>query len=99
LAYHADQRAYLGLGILLQKDGRSEDSKKILEEGVRRYPHDGPLHICLGISLMNMERYEDALKQMLPFKKSRQALGYIADCYQALNDYKNAALFRDQIEK
>ena len=99
LTYHTDQRAYLGLGILLQKDGRSEDSKKVLHEAVRRYPHDEPLHICLGISLMNLGMYEEALKQMLPFKKSRQALGYIADCYQALNDYENAAVIRGQIEK
>jgi radical SAM superfamily enzyme YgiQ (UPF0313 family) len=99
LAYHSDQRAYLGLGILLQKDSRSEESRKVLEEGVRDYPHDEPLHICLGISLMNLRRYDEAIRQMLPYKNSRQARGYIADCYQALKDHKNTAAFQDQIEK
>lgn len=98
LSHHPDQRAYLGLGILLQKSGLSSDSRRVLEEGVRHFPQDEHLNICLGISLMNLERYEEALAQMLPFKHSRQAIGYIAECYQALKNHEKAAIFRGRIK-
>ena len=98
LGYHPDQRAYLGLGIIIQKEGRFEDSLAVLEAGVRHYPQDEHLNICLGVSLMNLKRIDEALAQMLPFKHSRQAKEYIANCYQAMNDHETAAVYRGNIK-
>ena len=97
LTYYPDQRAYLGLGIILQKGGRPGDSRKILEEGVRHFPQNEHLNICLGVSLMNQGRFEKALAVMRPFEHSRQALGYIAECYKALDDHETAARFRGKM--
>jgi len=97
LMYYPDQRAYLGLGIILQKGGRPGDSCEILEEGLRHFPQNEHLNICLGVSLMNQGRFEKALSVMRPFEHSRQALGYIAECYKALDDLETAARFRGKM--
>ena len=96
LGYHPDQRAFLGLGIILQKGRRFEDSHAILKEGVRHYPQNEHLNICLGISFMNLARFDEALAQMLPFKHSHQAKEYIANCYQTMNDHEKAAAYRGE---
>ena len=99
LSYHPDPRAFLGLGILLQKGGRPGDSLPVLEEAGKLFPQDEHIGICMGISLMNLGRFEEALVRLLPFKHVQQALGPIAGCYQALNDFENAALFRGRMKK
>ena len=84
LSYHPDARAYLGLGLLLQKAGRFEASTKLLGEGTGHFPADEQLNVCLGVSYMNLERYEDALNCFEPFGHSKQAQGFIQACRQAL---------------
>ena len=61
LEYAPDHRAYLGLGIIMQKQGRFSESLEMLDEGLRHFPESDDLHISKGVSLMNLERYEDAL--------------------------------------
>ena len=53
LEYAPDHRAYLGLGILYQKQGDYDDSIKILSEGLKFYPDSEHLKQCLKISYMN----------------------------------------------
>ncbi len=84
LSYHPDARAYLGLGLLLQKAGRFEASAKLLGEGAGHFPADEQLNVCLGVSYMNLERFEDALGCFEPFGHSKQAQGFIQACRQAL---------------
>lgn len=92
LAYHPDSRAYLGLGIGLQKQGRDAESRAILAEGLSRFPEDAHLNICLGITYMNLGEYRRALEMLLPFAES--AGRYIADCYEALGDRERAGRYR-----
>jgi radical SAM superfamily enzyme YgiQ (UPF0313 family) len=81
LSYHPNQRAYLGLGILMQKQKKYEESVRILSEGVERFPKSETLAICLGISYMNLGRYEEALDCFLRVPDSSDALKYAAMCY------------------
>ncbi len=53
LKYAQDHRAYLGLGILSQKQGNYDASIKILSEGLKFYPESMHLKQCLDISNMN----------------------------------------------
>ena len=53
LEYAPNHRAYLGLGILNQKQGDYEASVKILSEGLKIYPENEHLKQCLEISYMN----------------------------------------------
>lgn len=62
LSYYPNQRAYLGLGILKQKQEKYEESVRILSEGINQFPESESLATCLGISYMNLGSYEEALK-------------------------------------
>ena len=84
LAFHPDARAYLGLGMQLQKAGRFEASVGVLNEALEHFRDDAQLHICLGVSCMNLERYADALRYLEPFGHLEQAQRFLQICRQAL---------------
>ncbi len=86
LGYCPDHRAYLGLGIIKQKNRKYEESIRILSEGIRYFPDSESLNVCLGISYMNLGRFDRALSYLLKFPDSKEALPYIAGCYRALGD-------------
>ena len=88
LSYHYNQRAYLGLGIIKQKHGEYEESVRILSEGMKQFPESESIATCLGISYMNLGKYEEALKCYCKFPDSREVLQYTAACYRALGDFE-----------
>jgi len=93
LDYHPDHRAYLGLGIIRQKNGEYEGSVRLLSEGVEYFPHSEPLNMCLGISYMNLGEYEKALPCFLKFQNSKDAVHHIASCYKALGNFEKESAF------
>jgi len=98
LSYHHNQRAYLGLGIIKQKRGEYEDSVKLLSEGMEHFPESEPIAMCLGVSYMNMGRYEEALGCYASFPDSPQVLKYTAACYRALGDSEKESSVLRRIE-
>jgi tetratricopeptide (TPR) repeat protein len=86
LSYYPNQRAYLGLGIIRQKQRNYEDSLRILSEGVSQYPDDESLVTCLGISYMNLNRFKEAREVFQKLSDSPNVLPYISACYRALGD-------------
>ncbi len=95
LSYSPNQRAYLGLGILLQKEHKYEESIEILIEGINRFPESESLGTCIGVSYMNLGRFEEALKHFLRFPKSVEALKYAATCYRLIGDVeKESAILK-----
>ncbi|MFZ0724457.1 MAG: radical SAM protein [Desulfobacterales bacterium] len=84
LSFHPDVRAYLGLGIVLQKAGRHAEARDILLEAVSRFPGHKHLAIALGVSLMNLNQFDHALTCLLPHRQDRQVKGYLKECYRAL---------------
>jgi radical SAM superfamily enzyme YgiQ (UPF0313 family) len=97
LAYSPHPSAYLGLGILNQKKSAYDDSIKILSEGLRYFPDNEPLNICLGVSHMNIGDFNTALSMFLKFQHSKQALRLIVDCYRELNDNENASVYHQKL--
>jgi anaerobic magnesium-protoporphyrin IX monomethyl ester cyclase len=97
LAYSPHPSAYLGLGILNQKKSAYDDSIKILSEGLRYFPDNEPLNICLGVSHMNIGDFSTALSMFLKFQHSKQALRLIVDCYRELNDNENASIYHQKL--
>ncbi|MBW2614972.1 MAG: cobalamin-dependent protein [Deltaproteobacteria bacterium] len=93
LDYHPDHRAYLGLGIIRQKNGEYEGSVRLLWEGIKYFPHSEPLNLCLGISYMNLGEYDKALPYFLKFQDSKDAVYHIAGCYRALGDFEKESDF------
>ncbi len=98
LNYHPDSRAYLGLGILNQKKRAYHESVQILSKGVEHFPDNEQLSLCLGISHMNLGAFETALSFFLKFQHSKQALGFIINCYNALNDFEKASAYQKKLE-
>jgi len=98
LSYFPDPRAYLGLGIIYQKRRIYQESILILTEGLSHFPDDHQLNLCLGISHMHVGAYDKALSFLIPLQSSKQALQYIINCYQALNDTKRASQFLERLQ-
>ncbi|MCG2721695.1 MAG: radical SAM protein [Thermodesulfovibrionales bacterium] len=84
LSYFPDHRAYLGLGILKQKQGKYEESIALLSEGEKHFPASDQLALCLGLSHMNLAHYTKALQCFDRFPDSPQIAPYRAACYRAL---------------
>jgi anaerobic magnesium-protoporphyrin IX monomethyl ester cyclase len=99
LSYYPSQRAYLGLGIIMQKQRKYEESVQILSEGIRHFPESEPITICLGISYMNLGKYEESLNCFQKFPESRDAMHYIAVCYRALGDLEKEASILKRLER
>lgn len=98
LKYHPHPSAYLGLGILNQKKNAYLESIKILSEGIQYFPDNEQLNMCLGVSHMNMGEFKTALPFFLKFQHSKQALSFIVNCYDALNDIEKASFYQNKIE-
>lgn len=86
LHYYPDHRAFLGLGILKQKNREYKQSAKILEEGIKWFPNSEMLHLCLGFSYLNLAAHDKAIAVFSKFPDSREAVINLARCYQALGD-------------
>ncbi len=84
LTYYPNARAYLGLGILSQKKGAYRESCHILSQGLSHFPEDPQLNICMGVSLMNLGEFENALSHFLGFQDVKEAVHFAAECYKAL---------------
>ena len=88
LLYFPDHRAFLGAAIIYQKKGYYRESSKFLEMGLKYYPKSEPLHICLGVSLMNMGDYETAMSVFEKFSGSAHAEAYATTCREAMAQKK-----------
>jgi radical SAM superfamily enzyme YgiQ (UPF0313 family) len=88
LSYHPNHRAYLGLGIIKQKNRAYEESIEVLSEGVKYFPKSEQLNSCLGISHMNLGDYKAALSFFLKFPNSKLAKDHIARCRGSHPDQK-----------
>jgi len=84
LAYYPDHRAYLGLGILAQRQQDFAGSIRVLSEGVEHFPKSDALHTCMGIDYMNLGDFRNALKCFQPFEGTGQVHEYIAECRKRL---------------
>ncbi len=84
--YYPDHRAYLGLGIIYQKQGQYQKSAEILKTGLDHFPHSDQLGVCLGVSLMNQGLLKDAVACFKKFPGSPQATAYASACAKALDD-------------
>ncbi len=80
LSYYPNQRAYLGLGIILQKQKEYRESVRVLAEGLNYFPDDEQTAICLGVSYMNLGFYREALECFGKFPDSAQAMRFAAAC-------------------
>jgi len=96
LNYYPNAEAILGLGVLNQKKGAHRDAVDILSDGLSHFPDDARLNICLGVGLMNLADYDQALARFLEFPNEKDAVRFAARCYEALGDREKAAVFMEK---
>jgi len=84
LTYHDDQRAYLGLAILKQRQGRYEEALPFCTRGLELFPESESLRMCLGITYINLKRFEEALRCFTLCDHSPRVDHYLGLCEKAL---------------
>ena len=92
LEYAPDHRAFLGLAIMEQKQGRHRRALEVTAEGLDHFPDSEELSTCMAVSLMNLGNFKKALEILLRFDNSVRCLQYALQCAQALKDM---ALYQD----
>ena len=90
LTYGPDHRAFLGLGIIKQKNRETDESIRILKQGLAHYPDSQHLNMCLGINFMNKAMFDKALDCFMKAPHD-QAAPYVAQCHKALGIGNNGA--------
>ena len=75
-----DRRAYLGLGLLVQKKHNFHAAEKILQKGLAYFPNDKELKTSLALCLMNTGRFGEALEHLMPFAGHPDIAFYIREC-------------------
>jgi radical SAM superfamily enzyme YgiQ (UPF0313 family) len=98
LDYYPNQRAFLGLGILMQKKKDYGTSSELLLRALEHFPDDSQLNICLGVSLMNLGQYENALTYFLKFPKVKEAVYFAAKCYKMTDDAEKASILTQKLQ-
>jgi len=99
LNYFPNAEAFLGLGIINQKKGDHREAAAILTEGLSHFPNDVRLNICLGVGLMNLAQYDQALARFLDYPNEKDAVQFAARCYEALGQDSKAAAFVEKYKK
>ncbi len=85
LSLYPDHRAYWAMALVYQRQTRWGRAVHILNAGLTHFPTSEALSICMGISLMQTAKYQEALEHLLPHAHSDQAAVYIERCRRALD--------------
>jgi hypothetical protein len=83
LAYAADARAFLGLGMLCQQRGDFAAAADILGRGAAHYPGDEALQTCVAVNDMNQGAYGKALQRLRQLEETPQIRQWIDRCLAA----------------
>ena len=84
LDFAPNDRAYLGLGMIKQRERAFRESITLLDEGLGVFPENDQLKLCKGISHMNLGEFQRALSCFKGIRDSKQAKPYIKECHKAL---------------
>jgi radical SAM superfamily enzyme YgiQ (UPF0313 family) len=86
LALAPDARAYLGLGQLLQHRRDTAASIEVLEAGLKHFPRDGSVGLCLAISRMNAGDFRRALDLLASLEDDARIRHFADICRKALKE-------------
>ncbi|MFH2093282.1 MAG: radical SAM protein [Pseudomonadota bacterium] len=84
LHYAPEARAFLGMAMLLQKQRLFPKAIQTLTKGLSYFKDHKDLNICMGICLMNMGDFSQALPFFEKFKSFADADHYIQTCRKHL---------------
>ena len=96
LEYGTNARAYWGLGMLYQQRKDFNESIQILTAGIKAFPKDEQLNLCMAVSYMNMADYQSALSYLSELQHLKEGIYLTAQCYQALDDVQKAEWYLEK---
>lgn len=85
LSYADDPKGYLGLGMMDMKERKFDKAVETAEKGMRLFPGDRDIAICMGVSCMNLSRFDKALVCLEKFKGTPEVDNYIQICTEKRN--------------
>ncbi len=85
IVFAPEARAFLGLGMLMQKKRQFHDAVHLLEKGLQHHPGHPDLTICIGTCLMNLGRFKKALAFFEPLDHLDDTRHYINICRQQIS--------------
>jgi anaerobic magnesium-protoporphyrin IX monomethyl ester cyclase len=88
LYYAPDTRAFLGLAMLYQKQRNFDKAILILDKGLEQTPGNKDLNICMGVCLMNKEKFDAALPFFEKFERLSETSHYINICHRKISGQK-----------
>lgn len=80
LSYAPDARAYLGLGMLHQKQRHFDKAVALMEKALNQFGENKDLNICMAVGLMNLGRFAEALTFLEKFQTHRDVKPYMDAC-------------------
>jgi tetratricopeptide (TPR) repeat protein len=99
LEYGTSARAYWGLGMLYQQRRDFNEAIQIVTAGIKAFPTDEQLNLCLAISYMNLGNYQEALSYLLKLEHLKEGIYFAAKCYQALGDMQKAERYLEKYKQ
>ncbi len=99
LAWHPVARAYLGMGVRRQRQGRHEESVEILDRGLREFPDDEALNVCMGVALLNTGKPGPALDHLSRFPENPDAVRFAMHAHEALGEVEKARECRVKLDR
>jgi len=85
LKYHPVERAFLGLAIIYQKEGKFEKSIEVLSQGLEHFPDSPDLNSCIALSFINAGDPQTALSHLQKHPDYRNNKELIQVCKTSLS--------------
>lgn len=79
-----DHRAYWGTALVYQRRAAWKRAAAVLSTGLTHFPQSEELAVCLGITLMRLGQFKQALDHLQPHAHSGRTAAYIAHCRREL---------------
>jgi radical SAM superfamily enzyme YgiQ (UPF0313 family) len=99
LEMHPDHRAFWGLTLVYQQQGKWDQAREVVEKGLESFPNSPDLNVCMASLLLKNGGVDAALEHLLPFEDHPQARSMIIHCYQAKGDHQRAARYSVSFQK
>jgi tetratricopeptide (TPR) repeat protein len=97
LDYHPDHRAFWGLGLVYQHQGRFDESIVVLKQGIEHHQESVDLHMALANSLIRLARYEEARACLEGFPAHPQAVDQIIRCCRLMADKEGERIWSERL--
>ncbi len=80
MEFYPHSRIFLGQAMMHQKNRSFVKAVEILEKGLEIHPRDKSLILCMGVSLMNLGKFKQALSCLSPLGDTPDVAPYVAAC-------------------